>query len=64
MLNWVVARTLKWNSKQYFPILPQFLQGWPESCRNPQNSANSAKLGRTGTEFGRISATLEYISKF
>jgi hypothetical protein len=43
---------------QYFPVPPQFLQDWPESCRTPQDSAglqakvlilvaSPAKLGRT-----------------
>ena len=49
--------------QQYFPVPPQFLQDWPESCRNPEDSAKLAELGRTGTEFSRISAKLEYIFK-
>ena len=48
---------------QYFPVPPQFLQDWQESCRNPEDSAKLAELGRTGTEFSRISAKLEYIFK-
>jgi hypothetical protein len=24
---------------QYFPVPPQFMQDWPESCRTPQDSA-------------------------
>ena len=36
---------------QYFPVPPQFLLDWQESCRNPEDSAKLAELGRTGTEF-------------
>ena len=56
--------------KQYFPVPPQFLQDWQESCRSPAgilrtlpSSAKLAELGRTGTEFSRIPAKLEYIFK-
>ena len=49
--------------RQYFPVPPQFLQDWQESCRNAEDSAKLAELGRTGTEFSRISAKLEYIFK-
>ena len=46
-----------------FQSPPQFLQDWPESCRNPEDSGKLAELGRTGTEFSRIPAKLEYIFK-
>jgi hypothetical protein len=57
------------DAEQYFPVPPQFLQDWPESCRTPQDSAglqakvlifvaSPAKLGRAQQSLGGLSANL------
>jgi hypothetical protein len=61
--------TIGGRKGQYFSVPPQFLQDWPESCRNPQDSAglqakvlvlvaSPAKLGRVRQSLAGLGQSL------